>query len=104
MGGLAAVFSPCLVASPSPCLPEPPLDGTGSYSRSGPLGRHKKVASGPHNSFLWRIFARGRVSSGEYPRLKWGQCFFRGVTPQPFETPVKACRTGACATPWPCRR
>jgi hypothetical protein len=36
----------------------------------------------------------GIVSRIAYPHPKCRQCFFRGVTPQPSETPVKACRTG----------
>jgi hypothetical protein len=36
----------------------------------------------------------GKAFPSTYPRSKCRQCFFRGVTPQPSETPVKACRTG----------
>ena len=42
-------------------------------------------------------------SVSEFPLLKWGQRFFCGVSPQPSEMPVKALRTGSCATPWPGR-
>src|SRR5205085_3665280 len=55
--------------------------------------RKKPVAEGAAQLVPVADMIHGKVSRDSYPLTKWGQCFIRGVTPQPFDMPVRARRS-----------